>query len=342
MTRAAPPSPRSLQLLNPLGVWPGWDLVKGYVDASIPTNTRAAYQGDWDRFAAWSTAEGITLRFPEEPAPVPLVAGYLATLARDGAAHASLRRYAASIGALHVQAGHPSPSTHPLVQRVLRGAARKHGSAQRQAQPLFPEDVRHFVSYAVPKLRRFQDVRAGALILLGWCGGFRASELVALRTTDLQEDERGLIVTVRRSKTDQGGKGRALRVPRSRDEDFCPVHWVGQWMELRTTLHQRASGSEHSQSSWLFPEMTGQVLQDTPCSTRAVDRLVKRLAQLCGRNPDAFSSHSLRAGLVSSAAAAGKSFAVVQAATGHRSAASVARYCRALQLRGEAAADGLL
>jgi integrase len=153
--------------------------------------------------------------------------------------------------------------------------------------------------------------------------------LVGLDVADIEEQRDGMVVTIRRSKTDQAGEGRKLGIPAGAEQDTCAVHALRSWLQAA----QLTSGP-------LFRPVNrhGQVLGQR-LSGEGVAIIVKRYVKKLGYNPGAFAGHSLRAGLVTSAAAAGKSERAIMNQTGHRSLATVRRYIRDGNLFRENAAE---
>jgi integrase len=174
-----------------------------------------------------------------------------------------------------------------------------------------------------------KGTRDRAILLLGFAGAFRRSEIVGLDVADLAASEDGLTVTLRRSKTDQEGVGRRVGIPRG--GSLCPVRAVQDWLAARG----EAPGP-------LFVGMTrhgkttGQRLDGKDIAT-----LIKRAAEAVGLDPATVSGHSLRAGLVTTAARAGKSERSIMGQTGHRSVTMVRRYIRDAGLFDDNAADGI-
>jgi integrase len=179
-------------------------------------------------------------------------------------------------------------------------------------------------------LERLPTTRVGlrdrALLLLGFAGAFRRSELVSLDVADLEFARAGLIVTLRKSKTDQEGNSRRLGIPFGSSETTCPVRSVQAWLEAALIT-----------SGPVFrPLDVFDRVQPERLSDKAVARIVKRRAKAVGLDPARYAGHSLRAGLATSAAAAGASERVIMSQTGHRSADMVRRYIREGALfRGE-------
>jgi len=161
-------------------------------------------------------------------------------------------------------------------------------------------------------------LRDRALVLLGFAGAFRRSELVGLDLTDLGFNRDGLTITLRRSKTDQDGLGRKVGIPYGSNPNTCPVRVVQTWLEQVGVIHEPVFSSinRHGQ------------LQGTRLSPTDVARIVKKLAVRAGLDATKYAGHSLRAGHATSAAIAGASERSIMNQTGHRSVQMVRRYIR--------------
>jgi integrase len=196
----------------------------------------------------------------------------------------------------------------------MRGIRRVHGAPQRQVAPILVEDLKAMVAPLEAALR---DLRDRALLLVGFAGAFRRSELVAINCTDLEWAPEGLIVTLPRSKTDQEGQGRLVAIPRG-SPDLSPVEALVVWL--------RSAGIEEG-TVFRAIDCHGSVYGDG-LSPDSVARIIKKRAAAVGLDPARFSGHSLRAGLVTSAAAAGVPEWAIKRLTGHRSGAMLHRYVR--------------
>jgi integrase len=162
-----------------------------------------------------------------------------------------------------------------------------------------------------------KDVRDRALLLLGFAGGFRRSELVGLDVTDIETFRQGIIITLRHSKTDQDGAGRKIGIPHGRTQ-HCPVAAVTAWL-ARSAIAQGA----------VFCAVTRYGhLQPVRLSGDAVSEVIRERLAAIGINPEGYSGHSLRAGFATSAAQAGVSTLKIRAQTGHTSDAMLSRYVR--------------
>lgn len=283
--------------------------------------TRRAYASDWRDFQGWCSSKGLSC-LPAGPESVAL---YIADLAEQHKP-ATIGRRMAAIAARHKACGYESPASmrHGAVASVWHGIRRTHGVAQSAKAPVLVENLRHMVGSLRPGVIGIRD---RALLLVGFAGAFRRSELVGLDLDDVQFTSDGLVVTLRRSKTDQEGEGRKVGLPYGSTPETCPVRAVRAWIE--------ASGIE---SGPLFRSITRHGKVQGRLSGFAVALVVKQYANAAGLGAAAYSGHSLRAGLVTSAAIAGASERSIMSQTGHRSTAMVRRYVRDANLFRENAA----
>jgi integrase len=292
--------------------------IADFVRESLAPNTRAAYLADLAHFESWGG------RIPAEPESV---AAYLATHA-DALSIATLNRRLAALAKVHRSHGMANPPSSELVKSVLRGLKRVKGTSQRQAKPLLKEDLILALDATGEGPR---DLRDRALLLIGFAGGFRRSELVGLTCGDVDRVRQGMILTLRRSKTDQVGEGRKIGIPLARGR-WCPAGALEQWL-ARSGIVQGA----------LFrPIDRHGRIGLKPLSGGAVCLIVKERFHAIGIDPTGYSGHSLRAGLATSAAQAGVPSWKIRQQTGHASEAMLARYIRDGELFVDNAAGALL
>lgn len=275
-----------------------------FVRNSIAEASQRAFRSDLALFVAW----GGTV-----PTTAETIANYLAAHACTRKP-ATLARWTASISKAHRLAGHDSPASAELVRATMRGIRRTYGSDQRRATPISRGNL---VAMTAAFTDRASDVRDKALLLIGFAGGFRRSELVALDYDDIVLVEEGLIITIRRSKTDQLGEGRKIGIPYGRPA-LCPVRALLAW---------KATASYEAGPVFRPIDRHGNV-SSTRLSGDAVSLIVRHHAGSVGLDPSAFSGHSLRSGLATSAARAGVSSWKIRNQTGHASDAMLARYIR--------------
>jgi integrase len=248
------------------------------------------------------------------PATADTVALYLTNLASTHKP-ATLSRRVAAILQAHQIAGLESPTSSCKVRLVMAGIRRTKGTAQNAKTPVLIGDLRRFVEQLPGTLI---GVRDRALLLIGFAGAFRRSELVALDRTDVELTREGLIVTIRRSKTDQGAAGRKVGIPYGCNPDTCPIRSFQNWIE-----HSGINDGP------LFRPINrhGQ-MADRRLSDEAVAGVVKKYACSVGLAAPSFAGHSLRSGLATSSAAAGASERAIMNQTGHRSLTTLRRYIR--------------
>ncbi len=295
---------------------------RDYAGAARSANTRRAYRADWADFTAWCQIHGVTA-LPATPQTVVL---YLTALAPRRKTSTLTRRISA-IAQAHKAAEYESPTTHQAVRTIMAGIRRVRGTAQTGKEPVVTAEVRRMVQELQPTLLGRRDA---ALLLLGFAGAFRRSELVALDVSDVVVKHEGLEVTVRKGKTDQEGQGRKIGIPYGSHPASCPVRAVQAWLW--------ASGITRGP---LFRGVNrhGQLLGRL--SDKGVARVVKRQALAVGLDPALYAGHSLRAGLATAAAAAGVSERAIMAQTGHKSLPMVRKYIRDGSLFNDNAAAGV-
>ncbi|HLY20545.1 MAG TPA: site-specific integrase [Bryobacteraceae bacterium] len=283
-----------------------------FAAAAKAPSTLRAYQADWQDFWEWCEGHGA--------AALPASPGTIALYLTDRAATlkvSSLTRRLTTINRAHRAAGQPSPATmqNAVVSEVWKGIKRTKGTAQRGKKPLLTPDVRRMVAELPQDLRGLRD---RALLLAGFAGGFRRSELAALRVEDLETSPEGLIVRLGKSKTDQEGQGRRVALPYGSDAATCPVRALRGWLE---------QGDIRAGAVFRAIDRYG-VISDQGLHADSVAFLVKRSAGRAGLDTLEYAGHSLRAGLATQAAMNGASELAIMKQTGHRSLATVRKYIR--------------
>lgn len=291
--------------------------VSDYLRASLADSTRRAYRSDLNHFLTWGGSI---------PCSPEIVAQYLAAHAEQQAT-ATLARRLVSIGKAHTSQNLPSPTKSDLVKAIMKGIRRTIGSAQRQVAPAIKEDVLAMVN----GLTGIKGIRDRALLLVGFAGAFRRSELVSLTVANLEMAKQGMVVQLLRSKTDQEGHGRKIAIPYARGS-VCAVHALQEWL-----------GASGITTGLIFRGVTRHgKISDDGLTAQSVAIVVKERAKAVGLDPAKYSGHSLRAGLVTSAIQAGVSSWKVRAQTGHTSDAMLARYVRDFNLFIDNAAGAVL
>lgn len=277
---------------------------------SMPANTLRSYRADWRNFEVWCRRRKLQ-PLPADPASV---CAYLVDRARTLKA-STLRRSLLVIGKVHKIRGVPNPKDDERVRRTWRGLLRTIGEAQTQKSPLLMDDLRKMM-VALPDTPTGHRDRA--IVLLGFAGAMRRSELVSLDISDLEQTTEGLVVVLHRSKTDQTGKGRRIGIPYGQHEETCPVRRVQRWI-----AEAKLSDGPLFRKINRFGRIEGNRL--VPYS---VALIVKNAFDRIGKNPKRFGGHSLRAGLATSAAMAGVEERSIQEQTGHKSLKTLRNYIR--------------
>ena len=262
--------------------------VREFIRASKAENTLRGYQTDWRHFCAWCDSHGGLSPLPATP---DSVAAYIAECA-EHLKPGSIQRRLNAIAEAHKAAGLDSPTHAGIVRNTLKGIQRTLGTAPAQKAAALTDDIRAMVDATDAGIIGARD---RALILLGFAGAFRRSELVGLNVEDCGFGKDGLTVTLRRSKTDQTGEGRRVGIPYGSNPDTCPVRSLQEWIAQAGVT-----------AGPLFRSINrhGQV-QAGRLSGIDIARIVKKLADRAGLDPAKYAGHSLRAGHATSAAIAG-------------------------------------
>ena len=298
---------------------------RAFLGASKAPSTLRAYRSDWQHFVAWCDGRGVL----SLPAGACTVALYLVALAETHRP-ATLTRRLTSIAKAHATAGHPNPATteHAVVAETLQGIRRTLGTAQPGKTPLLTADLIQVLAHLPPGLAGLRD---RALLLVGYTGGLRRSELAALTVDDLAWVPEGAVLTLRRSKTDQAGQGRQVAIPRGAHAATCPITALGHWL-----------GAARIVSGALFREVDRHGKVGAAGVHRdSVGAILKRAVERAGFAPERFAGHSLRAGFATQAARNGASAFDIMRQTGHRSITTVSRYVRDAQIFRDAPASKL-
>jgi site-specific recombinase XerD len=293
----------------PLSLCEAASAATDFAKASKSDATIRAYRSDARHFSAWCWRNGLE----PLPAGVETVAAYLATLATAGLKASSIRRRRAAIAYTHRVAGLEGPTGSEAVKAVVSGIRRSVGTAVTRKAPATAEMIRAVVADMPSDLRGLRD---RALLVLGFAGAFRRSELVALDVKDLEAANEGLIIRIKRSKTDQEGQGDFVSIPHG--SRLRPVAALQAWLEAACI----AEGP-------IFRSITkgGSVTLER-LSDRSVAQIVKSRAEAAGFDATVFSGHSLRSGFVTSALQAGADVLRVMDVTRHRQVETLKVYDR--------------
>ena len=273
--------------------------------------TIVAYASDVRHFLA----NGGTI-----PAKPQQVTAYLAQFAATLAV-ATLERRLIAIHKSHELLSAKSPTRHETVKRTMQGIRRTVGTKQQQALPMVKDDL----LAALVMIDRQKPVKAArdrALLLIGFAGAFRRSELVAIRCEHITQLANGVEIFLSESKTDQEKAGRTVFIPHA-NGSHCPVSALALWLEL-------AGINE----GYVFRAVTrSERISKTGLSAQSVSLVVKASVERYGGHGEKVSGHSLRAGYRTQAAMAGLQPWQIREQTGHKSDATLAKYIRPVARR---------
>jgi site-specific recombinase XerD len=302
------------------------DDARDYAAHAKAPNTLKAYRIDWADFSEWCALH----RLESLPAAPQTVALYLSDLARTHKVSTLYRRLS-GISQAHQAAGYVTPTTDAQVRLVFQGIRRTLGSAPDQKHAAITAEVRAMVETLSPTA--VIGVRDRALLLVGFAGAFRRSELVSLDVADVMFSSDGLVVQLRHSKTDQEGEGRKVGLPFGSNPLTCPVRSLRAWLGVAVI----------ARGPIFRPVDRHGNVADTRLTDQSVALIVKRRAKAAGLDPEKYAGHSLRSGLATAAAMADVSERAIMAQTGHKSLPMVRRYIRdgSLFRSNAAAAVGL-
>lgn len=276
---------------------PAIEAARDYIASAKSPGTIRAYLSDWRQFASWCQVHDLT-PLPALPATV---ATYAADLARIGRKLSTIIRRMSAIAERHRIDQIESPTSHPAVRATLAGIARSIGSAPDKKAALTAD----LLSKAVRKIPAdVPGLRDRALILLGFAAALRRSELVALDVADIARHPKGIVVNIRKSKTDQSGRGLLKAIPHGRR--LKVVEALDAWLAC----------SKITEGA-LFRALHNGVLLDRRIAPRQVARVVQQRMKAAGFDPALFAGHSLRSGFITSAADTGADLNKIRTHVGH-------------------------
>ena len=282
--------------------------------SSKANNTLRAYKSDYRDFGAFCAKHGFN-SMPTEPKIVSLYLTHLSAISKIS----TLRRRLVSIGVVHKLKGHYLDTKHPVIIENLMGIKRKKGSIQTGKKPILINHLKQIINVIdEEKIEKIKKLRNKSLILIGFGGGFRRSELISIDYEDLDFVEEGVKITVKRSKTDQFGEGMIKGLPYFNNEKYCPVMNLRNWL----TLSKIKTGP-------LFRRFAkGSILTSHRLTDQSVVLIIKYYLKLAGIENQNFSGHSLRSGFATAAAESGADERSIMAMTGHKTTQMVRRYIR--------------
>jgi integrase len=297
--------------------------------ATAPATLRA-YKADWIHFSAWCAAKG----FVPVPAAPEVVGAYLASLAETHSP-ATIRRRLSALGKMHRYNDLPWNAAHGAIQGPLQGLLRRHGRPPQKAAALTLAMLRKLLATCDATARGRRD---RALLLFGFAGALRRSELVALHVEDVRVDADGLRLHIRRGKTDPDGQGAEIGLPRGRHAETCPLRAFEAWQAVA----RRSAGP-------LFRKVsTRGTIGGAALHPDAVRRILAHRLAMAGQTPeeagqgfDRLSAHALRVGFITEAYAKGVRDEDIMAHTRHRDLRTMRGYVRRAGLISESPAGML-
>jgi len=269
---------------------------------SKAANTLRAYKADFNDFSAFCVKNGLS-SMPTEPKILSIYLTHLSSSSK----FSTLKRRIASISVIHKMKGHYLDTKHPIIMENLHGIKRVKGSNQKAKKPILINDLKLIINTIDQgKQSEIKKIRDKTIILLGFSGGFRRSELVNIDYDDIEFVSEGLKIFIKRSKTDQSGEGMTKAIPYFDNKNFCPVTALKNWVDKAKI-----------KSGKLFN-----------ISDKTVALIIKKHANLAGLDPNKYGGHSLRSGFATSAAESGAEERNIMNMTGHKTTQMVRRYIK--------------
>lgn len=298
---------------------------ESYFRSARAPNTVKAYRYDLEHFATWCKVEaGGRSPFPAEPRTVSLYITDLAGRGEDGEEGfkaSTLQRRLAAIAQLHQEAGLEDPTKTKTVRNVYRGIVREIGTFQEGKAPMVGATVRRVLG-AFEADEGAAAARDRAILLVGLAGGYRTSELASLLVEDVEFADDGVVVLLRRSKTDQAGGGFYKGIRHGAHRITCPVTHLRRWIDRLLAAGRASDGPLFCAVGRYGNLRAGGMTRES------ISRVVTKRAEAAGLDPGRYSGHSLRAGHVTAAYAGGASDKAIMDQTGHKSLATLNRYKR--------------
>ena len=273
---------------------------------SKANNTIRAYKSDFKDFSMFCAKNGFS-SLPTEPKIISLYVTYLSS----GRKISTLKRRIASISVVHRLKGHYIDTKHPIIIENLMGIRRKTGSFQKSKKPILINELKQIIkAIDTTNKNKGRVLRDKAIILTGFSGGFRRSELVSIDYNDLEFVSEGVKIFIKRSKTDQSGEGMIKALPYFDNKEFCPVTFLKKWLDISKIRN-------------------GLIFN---ISDKSVALLIKKYASVAGLDSEKYSGHSLRSGFATVSAEFGADERSIMAMTGHKTTQMVRRYIQEANL----------
>jgi site-specific recombinase XerD len=277
------------------------------IQSSKSLNTVRAYKSDFKDFSNFCKKNNFK-SLPADPKIVSFYITHLSSISKVS----TLKRRLASISVVHKIKGFYIDIKHPLIIENFMGIQRKLGVFQKSKKPILINELKEIIKkIETTEKNEIKKIRNKALILVGFAGGFRRSELVNIKLDDLEFTKEGLKIFIQRSKTDQSGEGMTKAIPYFKDKNFCPVVSIKNWIEI-------------------IKNKTNSLIFDI--SDKMVAVLIKKYLQKAGFDNTKYSGHSLRSGFATVAADHGADEKSIMNMTGHKSSSMVRRYIKETNL----------
>jgi len=282
-------------------------------------NTIRAYRSDFKDFGAFCAKNGFK-SLPTEPKIVSL---YLTHLSIKDSKMSTLRRRLVSIGMIHKLKGHYLDTKHPIIVENIMGISRKKGNYQRGKKPILINHLKAIVDVIDKQnVQEIKKIRDKTIILIGFGGGFRRTELVSIDYEDLEFVPEGVKIIIKRSKTDQFGEGMIKGLPYFSNQTYCPVLHLKKWLD-----------ESNIKSGAIFRKFNkGFNLSDNRLTDQTVALLLKNYLNSAGIENKNYSGHSLRSGFATVSAESGADERSIMAMTGHKTTQMVRRYIKEANL----------
>ena len=282
-------------------------------------NTIRAYKSDFKDFGAFC----VKHNFKTLPTDPKIVSLYLTYLSGRGAKMSTLRRRLVSISMIHKLKGHYLDTKHPVIIENLMGIKRTKGSVQRGKKPILIKELKAIINVInEEKIDEIKKIRDKTIILVGFGGGFRRSELISIDHEDLEFVPEGVKITIKRSKTDQFGEGMVKGLPYFSNQEYCPVAHLKKWLEI----------SKIKNGSIFRRFIKGCSLSKNRLTDQSIVLLIKDYLNLAGIENKNYSGHSLRSGFATVSAESGADERSIMAMTGHKTTQMVRRYIKEANL----------
>ena len=281
---------------------------------SKANNTLRAYKSDFKDFGVFCVKHG----FKSIPTDPKIISLYLTHLSKNSKM-STLRRRLVSIGIVHRMKGHYLDTKHPVIIENLMGIKRLKGSMQTGKKPILINHLKKIINVInEQKIEEIVRLRNKTLILVGFGGGFRRTELISIDHEDLEFVDEGVKITLRRSKTDQFGEGMIKGLPYFSNKTYCPVINLKNWIKL----------SKIKTGPIFRRFVKGSALTNHRLTDQSVVLVIKDCLKLAAIDNQNFSGHSLRSGFATAAAESGADERSIMAMTGHKTTQMVRRYIR--------------